>query len=616
MYGKLMKAILINRSLTRKEEADILDKLSSGNNYDLYSNIDIQNQIAPYTKGKFALTPKEKKKINYDIFDRIIRFGEIKIENKAITELLMIEKASIWHYHKFRTYFYLRNIYFEIALLEKLGKTHKEIFFYTNQKTLANYKLFLPSSVKIKIMPNKTHSSIQNKLSIIYYFLFSFLRIISSLNLSKKIKNKKHIVIDHSMKQTCLNLHTLMPEKVNYYLQYLFEKLNNEFIILEDIELPKFQKGARFKFSLKQLKGNYNKFFGETVMFYGLLSKEVRDQTKKSIEQIKENLKTINEKLQHPLDLLIVHHILSLQKTSNYFLFKYFAYKHFFKKHPFKTISSIDENSPRIKSIFDAAKFNRVKTIGIQHGTIHDLHPAFVFSRKDKDRAIMPDFTIVWGKYWADFLQTTGNYPETSLFITGQVRTDIIPKLLSSKMEIPEISVKDKKTILYASQFQRDLELREKAAYDILKITMNFPEVLLVIKLHPSEINEFDFYHSIAKKVGCNNYKITYWTDLYQLISISDIIITCFSTVGTEAIYFNKPLIIIDYLKQDIQNYHKNRVAFQTSNTSELERTIKQIINKEISINTDAYQSFILKYAFKIDGNVSNRIIQLIKAQN
>ena len=90
-------------------------------------------------------------------------------------------------------------------------------------------------------------------------------------------------------------------------------------------------------------------------------------------------------------------------------------------------------------------------------------------------------------------------------------------------------------------------------------------------------------------------------------------LITYFSTVGTEAVYFYKPLIILDHLKQDIQNYHKENVAFQATNSNELKNYINKILSDDLKINVKAYQNFINKYAYKIDGKVSERCLNFIK---
>ena len=605
-----MEAIFINRELTKSEETGILNKVSSGSDYALYSNVELSEKLSTYSKGPIELNPEEKKKINYDIFDKVIRFGEIKINGKAITDLLMIEKASIWHYHKFRVYFFIRNLFFEIDLLEKFSKTYKKVFYYTNQSALVNFSF---SSTEINIFPSAPTSTKSDKIPILNYLLFFFLRTIASLNLKRRLKNKKHIVIDHSIKQTCLNLSALKPEQGNYNLQYLFEKLDDGFVILEDIEIPKFQKGNKFKFNIKQLKVKDDRIFGEPVLFSGLLSTEVRGQTRRSVDRIGNNLNLIKNELQHSIDLLIIEHLLSLQKSNKLFLFKYFAYKRFFKKYSFKTISSIDENSPRIKSILDAAKSSKVKTIGIQHGTIHNLHPAYVYSENDKKRKIIPDHTIVWGKYWAEFLQVKGNYPKASLFIAGQIRTDIIPNLLSGNCNKPTGFPDVKHLVVFASQPQRDPDLRERAAFDVFTAIKELKDTHLIIKLHPAEKNDIDYYHSIANKASCTNYSIILKFDLYQLISLADIIITCFSTVGAETVYFDKPLIILDHLKQDIQNYHKEGIAFQTSNSKELNKVLIDLLSGATRHNKNAYQEYIRKYAYRIDGKVSDRILQFIQ---
>ena len=69
-----------------------------------------------------------------------------------------------------------------------------------------------------------------------------------------------------------------------------------------------------------------------------------------------------------------------------------------------------------------------------------------------------------------------------------------------------------------------------------------------------------ELYHKIAKKYNANNYEIN-TGNLYSLIAKCNIVITYYSTVGIEAIYFNKELITLDYNKLDLQSYLKNKVS-------------------------------------------------------
>jgi len=138
-------------------------------------------------------------------------------------------------------------------------------------------------------------------------------------------------------------------------------------------------------------------------------------------------------------------------------------------------------------------------------------------------------------------------------------------------------------------------------------------EIDLVVKLHPAEKNDFEYYHTIAKQTGCSNYQIVLDVDLYLLLSKTKILITCFSTVGSEAIYFNKPVISLDHLNEDLLNYHKEGIAFKAINGEELKDCINNILNGNLKVDLNAHQRFIEKYAYKIDGKVADRIIEKIK---
>ena len=86
-----------------------------------------------------------------------------------------------------------------------------------------------------------------------------------------RYRKVKHIVIDHAIKQTLLNLNTLKPEPGNYNLEYLFEKLDHDFIILDDVDIPKFHKGSDFKLKKWHFFPKGRRLFGEVILLKGLL---------------------------------------------------------------------------------------------------------------------------------------------------------------------------------------------------------------------------------------------------------------------------------------------------------------------------------------------------------
>jgi CDP-glycerol glycerophosphotransferase (TagB/SpsB family) len=197
--------------------------------------------------------------------------------------------------------------------------------------------------------------------------------------------------------------------------------------------------------------------------------------------------------------------------------------------------------------------------------------------------------------------------------IAGQVRTDIIPKLLEQNktLKLP-FNYQSKKLVVFASQPQLDPKLRKQAALDVYKSVKQLSDILLVVKLHPAEKNDFEYYRDIANEAGCNNYQIILNVDLYLLLSKTDVLITCFSTVGAEAVYFKKPLITLDHLDEDLLNYHQEGVALKATNDEELKKCLEKTLDPDYKLDQDAYRQYVKKYAYKIDGQVSNRILDFI----
>ena len=610
---KKNKAILIYRDISKHEKDYILELTKDPeNDYDIYlTDAFIIDELKEKGLRFIKLSEDKRSKINSNIFNAIIDFGEININGKPLADIFKIENMSFWHYYKFRIYFFIRNAYFEIELLKQHLENYKHIEVFSEN---AGWNYYKSDSKSIKLHFTKRKTEKYNYYTILRYLIFFLLRSFSGIFQLKKLKKSKYIIIDHAIKQTILDLNSLEPKKGNYNLEYLFDKLDDDFIILDEKDFPKLKGKSKFFNIDFTLFPKRKILYAEIILLSGLLSGKIRTQTKELDKKLKKKFNEVSN-IKFNIENEFIFSYFKSIKPNKLLIFKYLAYNKFFTKFSnIKSISSIDENSPRIKTIFDAAKKNGITTYGIQHGTIHSLHPSYIFSANDTLRKPFPEYNIIWGRYWKKILIEKCHFPEDSLIIAGQIRTDIITKLLKTKLDSTDINPEGKKIIMYASQFQRDENLREKAALDLFHSVKDLDDYQLIIKLHPSEKNEFDYYHRLAKLSGCSNYKILYYYDLYKLIALSEIIVTCFSTVGTEAIYFHKPLIIIDHLNQDLQGYKKAGVAFQATTREEIKKIINHLNQKEIGIDKLKYKNFIDKYAYKIDGKVANRIIQIIKS--
>jgi len=603
-------AIIVSSKISQKDQSRVSQLLADHPEAVIYSNLDSFPLSSSKTHHPFEPDPDQKKRINYKVMNQVLEFGEKQIEGKALTDCLTFGKASLWHYHKFRIYFNTRNTIYELTKLKSIANNFEKVYFFGEGEILKRSGE-LPQNI---VLINPSVKKQKKQFQLLKYSLFFALRVFMGFFRIPNLSAKKYLLIDHSEKQTCLDLSTLKPVTDNYNLGYLFDKLDDNFVILDEIEVikPGEKNSGLFNSIHFFRKGNRNYINNEPIIFKAIFNRRIHKEVKQNSTNLLNFYKSLEAEVNEPVEKIITGFLKDFHKTSTFYLFKYGAYKLFFKNNPIKSVTSIDENSPRIKVILDAARSEDIKTIGIQHGTIHNLHPAFLFTEHDRVRKIMPDLTFVWGEHWKHFLSEEGNYPINSLVVTGQVRTDIIPKLIEQQ-KLKKETGQRKFTILFASQPQRDPELRRQAAIDVFKTARNCTDSYLIVKLHPAEKNDFGYYKQIAESVDCKNYKLVYAADLYKLISESDAVVTCFSTVGAETTFFDKPLIILDHLKQDIQNYHKKGIAFQAANQSQLEEIINKIKEKQLKPDKQAYQKYIAEFSFNADGKTADRIIEAIK---
>lgn len=604
-----MQAVIIKRKLSSEEKLEI-EKLADSRKVEIYADPAFASDISAMTHPFEELSPESKRKINFRVFNDVIGFGERKVKGEAITDHLMFETASFWHYHKFRIYFAVRNIYYIISEVEPFLEKFSEISLYVNQPGLrSNY---FPKKAVSVIQPGI--KSKKSKFSALKYYSYLILKYLSHFSASRKIKSFDHLLIDHSERQTCLSRESLDIREDNYNLAYLFDRIDKDFLILREVKMPKLRTGEKFRLQQELLVNEHKhrmRIFSDPVIISGFLNNKVRRRLNKTINDLSRKYTLLRHENNDLTGQIITDLLESLHNTSKYYLLKYLSFKRFFTYTSLKSVTTIDENSPSIKTILDAAKSHGIKTIGIQHGTIHELHPAYIYTKKDIQRKIIPDHTLVWGSHWKEFLVNKGNYPAESIEITGQIRTDIIPVLKQRKLK-HEFG-KNKKIIVFASQPQRDEALRKRAAYDVFSSVKDMEDTLLIVKLHPAEKNDVQYYKSIAKEAGCNNFKIKSSIDLYYLISVSELLITCFSTVGAETAYFKKPLIILDHLEQDIQGYYREGIALRVTDKSELSRLISGILAGNVTGNKEKQEEYISKYAYRIDGMAGQRVRDFIK---
>ena len=149
--------------------------------------------------------------------------------------------------------------------------------------------------------------------------------------------------------------------------------------------------------------------------------------------------------------------------------------------------------------------------------------------------------------------------------------------------------------LLYASQPQRDQELRYQTVRDIMDVLKKIGyEKKLVIRPHPKEKND-SIYFKASTETGFDNFLIDRTTDLQTHFELCDILLVAFSTVGTEFISQMKPMIVFDYNRQDLMGWIHNKVGIPVYEKADLEKILrKNSLTVVKSINESYIQNFYL----------------------
>lgn len=598
----MSKTIIINRKLSETELAEISRLAEAG------------AQVFALSAGhspEFAPTIKfnadEKREVNYQTMDEVLHLGDVSVGEQTVADLFRIDTASVWHYHKFRVYFAVRNLMYLVRPLEKQFGNFDDHIWFVSSEARPLQRLFPQVDFRFPLASAKAKLNVGHLFS---YLLLTKYRILNYFFGTKK--QPEYLLYLTEKYSTVLNKETLQPDSGHHILEYLIGKLDHRFALLTEVLMPKPRGKSDYSYSQRQFQTAWNhcpKIFLEGALFPGILKSSVRKSVNTAHQQLKSAYHEVQRAELSTTQKLALEVFRSLDKSSVFFLYRYFASREYFRKTRLKAIIAADENSPLTKSVLDAARFCGIRVIGLQHGTMHDLHPAYLYTKADAKNLVMPNLTLTWGKYWEQFLTEKGNYPENSVVSVGQIRTDVIPSLLQAEKKKQATATQ---VILFASQPQRDPELRYQAAYDVFKAARRLPNSKLIVKLHPREFADADYYRDIAKDALCTNFELNTSSDLYQLIASCDVLITCFSTVGTETVYFHKPLVILDHLNQDIMGYAAEGVAFHATNFDDLIRILSGILRGNLKIDREKYDQFIQKYAYQIDGKVAERCIQAI----
>lgn len=600
-----MNHLIILRELTSAELDLISEKTNTFYFFDqgLIDNFPLKGDL-----NHVNIQPEIKNKVNFEVLKALSKVPSEIVQNPILQNGLD-QSIQYWYYHRFRAYISVRNKFYLVRAIESLqNEIQADLTIFNNDDLITD---FFKQSASIKIKNARTPGKQNvNYIQLLKFVFVSLRHSAMSMMYRKRFWNKEHIIIT-SENQRHIDENT--GDIQNVYLGRILD-IGKDIGCIEQFVIPKIkgQTPKLRRLNLQRQKGKNPTVISSFVLLSTLLKKSKRKQIKNASSRLKTAYQEISKIESLPVRFLLKE----VQKNHNsslLYTLQYLGFKDFLKKSKAKTLSGIDENSPNTKSIFDAAKDLGIKTVGIQHGSIHPLNPAYIYSKEDLQLIQLPYITMLWGDYSKNILTKSSVYREEQVTIIGQPRTDYIQEKLKERNAlISQMSSSKMKIIVFATQPQRDENLRKSTAIDVIQCAQKLTNVQLVLKIHPAE--EKAYYEKIITEIQPKNkiFILKNEVDIYQILNIADLVLTCFSTVGAEAAILRKPLITVDYLDQDILEYSKMGIALKVTNKDTLFEGMKSILLDPKSTEKFEHDDFIQNFAYKIDGIVAERFWQRI----
>jgi len=275
------------------------------------------------------------------------------------------------------------------------------------------------------------------------------------------------------------------------------------------------------------------------------------------------------------------------------------------------------ETSEDYKALFTSCQKRNIPTLAVQHGILNDLrciHDKNEVSLKEvkPQYCPIPTVTAVYGKNDAEFLFHKGNYPKDSVIVIGNPRYDeILHKEYDKKKICEKLGLNSDKKIIVLTSVPYPKKERPIPIKIVGEAINGFNNIQFLIKLKPEE--NISYYENVVKE---NNFNavLTNEDNIFEVLFISDILITVNSTAGLEAAILNKPIITLN--SPDYIDYANNGIAIETKNSKEVASAINKILNdKEIKEKLDNNRKkYIFNHCYKIDGKAGDRIKRIVES--
>lgn len=219
---------------------------------------------------------------------------------------------------------------------------------------------------------------------------------------------------------------------------------------------------------------------------------------------------------------------------------------------------------------------------------------------------------VVGSEEMAKIFTQAFDLPSSSILRTGVPRTDfyydtVLHRSIKERLYYEFPYLKDKKVILYAPTYRdgqlkdAQLELDIKQLYEQLK-----DEYVLLIKMHPAitlnnPIIHDNRYHDFV-------YDFSNYPNVHELLLITDLLITDYSSIPMEFSILRRPMIFYIY---DYEQYKQERGVFDIDLPGPIVQSTDEIIEqiKKGDFDDERLDAFFRRWNLYSNGNSSQNLL-------
>jgi len=604
-----------------------------------------------YKNPEDFINPQELNDIRMKAFSWIKEWPNFIVEkNKNFKDYVAYKKISLWwfveiwfYYAKMFHFYSIEEIMRNVLILSQIIKKENpaKILVVDDKSLISKIIITIASFKKIEMQISyDLFSSFKYKIfrSIIPFTIKFFkdfkilLRQFSAVSLppykNPDLKKNRILMLTHpTYIQPSFNPITKEPIKEDIVLGPVIRKLKrdkkNKIILVDTDPFPTLRVNFLFNKNYKHL---------ETY-----LTKEIKEKAFRETERLLKKWDKLRKNVNFKKSLILfgipIYGLLE-DKLRELFHRKFkeaILYielmNHAIKLEKPNIIVIVDEYGLYGKAVIVASKLNHILTVAIQHGFIWPYNFAWFHKKGEISNSgkistrycPIPDKTLVGGNYFKNVLIKYGLYPPNSVLVTGHSKYDIIvysDELYKKERIYKKLNIDpNKKLIVFISQpYLWTTGLNEIIYRNFFQAIKDFHNIQTVIKLHPNEYTK-SLHKRIANQFGVNVILVKN-INLFELLNACDIMMTVASTVAFEAMVLNKPVIFVNPKHEEIGlPFETGSAVLVANNSNEILSSINKIFSdKKIRKKLDSYRKKVIyDYAYKIDGQASDRIIKIIE---